>query len=223
MRSSHWSRAFLATIPPISNVILFIALSFAVLVNIHHNVILAQSHGASPAISLASSPEASESELHAPINLTDDSIVHDVTISPEGFTNTESTVALESVTQPTTESPALHYMTDGIELSCDKDQHCPEHMHCLGSTCQCLPDYCAHTGTCILTQDRQVACLCQTGFTGPRCEHAPQTCDSVDCLNGATCLTDVDGFAHCQCALGFHGTLPLAARGSSHTLALLIH
>lgn len=195
---------------------------------------------------------SSSSEMHAPINLTDDSVVHDVvTNSPEEFTHTGevSTVSPAAAAEvaangdpvtlspasetaaalPTTTAPVVHYFSD-VELPCDEaEEHssCPEHSHCVGSSCKCLDDYCLanSTTTCLVTSNSEVVCLCEPGFSGDRCEHDGNTdadispaasksetssCDSVHCLNGGTCAvsSSTEGGpqqVHCKCPEGFDG------------------
>lgn len=47
-------------------------------------------------------------------------------------------------------------------------------------------------------------CICDAGYTGSRCQHEVDSCESEPCQNGGTCMDHIDGFS-CLCRPGFVG------------------
>ncbi|OII74810.1 uncharacterized protein cubi_00363 [Cryptosporidium ubiquitum] len=73
---------------------------------------------------------------------------------------------------------------------------------------------CGNNGKCIslpnVSNQNQFLCVCDDGFTGPKCETAWDACLSSGptslCLNGGICTsTDTHPFYQCKCTVGFTG------------------
>lgn len=69
--------------------------------------------------------------------------------------------------------------------------------------------YCYH-GDCQSTPDG-VTCVCETGYTGVRCDIEITSCTGVTCYNGGECIEDT-GSGHvnnftCLCRHGYTGNI----------------
>ncbi|XP_068705343.1 fibropellin-1-like isoform X2 [Montipora foliosa] len=85
---------------------------------------------------------------------------------------------------------------------------CPEGFK--GINCEqavCTPGYCLNGGIC-KPVNKQPTCICQAGYTGPRCGKKPITpsdyCHPNPCLNGGSCV-QVQGGYDCHCDIQFTG------------------
>lgn len=79
--------------------------------------------------------------------------------------------------------------------------HCPPTWtgeHCEMPVINCTAP--CYNGICTVKFGTEV-CTCNTGFTGPHCEH----CDELQCENQGICEKDSIGNARCQCTKDFKG------------------
>ena len=86
-----------------------------------------------------------------------------------------------------------------LELACETNSNCPESSECINNVCRCKEGHCSHNSTCLITNVSEVVCLCQTGFSGTRCEHRDQPCGIYICMNGAVCDPTTTS---CHCPTG---------------------
>lgn len=206
MNSPHLPRAPSTILTPH---VIFLLLSANLLVNIHQNVIYTQSLNSS-SVWPTTGLEANDAEFNALINLTESSVVPDVTtISPEDLTSHTETVTLEPVTlESITEQPSHN----GFDVApCDSDDHCPAHSVCVKSFCKCIPDYCANNTTCLVTSGSEVTCLCHIGFSGKQCEFKDELCGKLVCQNGGICDAQ-SNHTKCHCPASKFVPRPICAQ-----------
>ncbi|XP_019619604.1 PREDICTED: von Willebrand factor D and EGF domain-containing protein-like [Branchiostoma belcheri] len=72
-----------------------------------------------------------------------------------------------------------------------------------------IPCPCNNNGVCVPSPGMPIGeghydCLCQPGFTGPRCDINTNECQSSPCQNNGTCIDLVNSFI-CNCPVGFIG------------------
>ncbi|XP_046577475.1 sushi, von Willebrand factor type A, EGF and pentraxin domain-containing protein 1-like [Haliotis rubra] len=68
---------------------------------------------------------------------------------------------------------------------------------------ECLSSPCGANNACEMLPDGY-RCRCSGGYSGERCQTAPDHCLSHPCANNATCVTSPAGFV-CRCASGYTG------------------
>ena len=65
----------------------------------------------------------------------------------------------------------------------------------------CSP--CFHGSTCF-DKVNNFSCTCSPGFSGQRCEHHIDECNSQPCQNGATCVDEIGSYSY-YCKPGYTG------------------
>jgi hypothetical protein len=82
---------------------------------------------------------------------------------------------------------------------------------CSTHICDSDPKPCANEGHCSAdtTSDRGFLCECRHGYSGPRCEQAPDPCKwpaEVNCGAHGTCVAQDQNRTSCQCRHGYSGS-----------------
>ncbi|XP_053672065.1 protein serrate [Anopheles nili] len=99
---------------------------------------------------------------------------------------------------------------------CDKGGPCANEAGCImppgsnetvvpvpGADRQTVPIPCSGRGKCELSP-MGTGCVCQSGFTGPFCQHNVNECTSNPCVNNGICV-DGEGDFSCECQPGWTG------------------
>eukprot|EP00116_Pleurobrachia_bachei_P005320 sb/3465582/ len=67
--------------------------------------------------------------------------------------------------------------------------------HLVSSESSCAENTCYGRGVCYQQSQDSVACVCQEGYAGNRCQYNKVNCGSQSCGNGGQCVVD-----HCECS-----------------------